>query len=96
MFNFMIPGLFIAIGIAGLVWTVLNRFSSLAAAKVDTLAILAGLAAGFVVSLALRGLLRQPMFVLASLAALAATFMLTYAKSRPPRAKHQEKKAPFM
>lgn len=52
----LMPGLLISIGVAGIVYTLLEHFSQLMPNKVDSLSILSGLSTGFIYSIFARSL----------------------------------------
>lgn len=64
------PGLLLAIGVAGIVWTGLNQFTRWQARKIDALSVVSGLWIAFLFSLQARGLLQNYLFDILSLVVL--------------------------
>ncbi|AGA69674.1 hypothetical protein Desdi_2243 [Desulfitobacterium dichloroeliminans LMG P-21439] len=71
----MLPGLLLAIGFAGLIWWILEHFTSLNPSKIDGMAVVGGLAVSFIISLSMRGLLGQPIQVFSAIFILAFSYL---------------------
>lgn len=89
---FMVPGLFLAIGVSGVVWWALKEFSRIEASKADGIAVVSGLAVAFLLSLYSRGLLKEPIQIGATLIVLALSYgLVQYEQKRSSHpAKHTD------
>lgn len=74
--QFMLPGLLLAIGVAGVMWWALEEFTALPSSKADGLAVVSGLAVAFTASLNNRGLFDEPLQVVLALFVLALSYFL--------------------
>lgn len=74
--SFMLPGLFLAVGVSGVVWWALEEFTRLDASKADGIAVVSGLTVAFLMSMINRGLLRDPFQVGVAVVVLALSYFL--------------------
>ncbi len=74
--SFMLPGLFLGIGVSGVVWWGLEEFTRLEASKADGISVVSGLAVAFIMSIINRGLLRDPLQVGVAVVVLALSYLL--------------------
>jgi drug/metabolite transporter (DMT)-like permease len=88
---FMLPGILLAIGVSGLVWWSLKEFTRLEASKADGLAVVSGLAMAFILSLAYRGLLKEPIQVGVTIIVLILSYLLVqFEKKRHTRSSQKK------
>lgn len=81
--SFMLPGLFLAIGVSGVAWWALEEFTRLEASKVDGISIVSGLTVAFIMSIINRGLLRDPLQVgVATVVLVLSYFLIQFEQKR--------------
>jgi len=73
---FMLPGMFLSIGVSGVVWWGLKEFSQIEASKADGIAVVSGLSIAFLMSIISRGLLKDPIQVGIAIFMLALSYGL--------------------
>lgn len=74
--SFMLPGMFLSIGVSGVVWWGLKELSQIEASKADGIAVVSGLAIAFLMSMISRGLLKDPIQVGIAIFMLALSYGL--------------------
>lgn len=72
----MLPGLLLAIGVTGLIWWTLQEFTRLKSTTTDGIAAVSGLAVALLVSLINRGLIQDPVQVVAGIFVLSLSYVL--------------------